>query len=72
MLLVTHWPQIAARARRHFQITKTVRDGRTYTMCAPLEGAARHAELVRMGGGGEQGEALARALERKKAAGTAA
>ncbi len=67
MLLVTHWPQIASRARRHFQITKTVRDGRTYTMCTPLRGEALHAEIVRMGGGGEQGEALALALERQQA-----
>lgn len=66
MLLVTHWPQIAARAHRHFQITKTVRDGKTYTMCEPLTGSGLHEELVRMGGGGAQGEALAHALEQKK------
>ena len=67
LLLVTHWPQIAARASRHFQITKTVRDGKTYTMCTPLKNEALHAEIVRMGGGGAQGEALAQALLEKKA-----
>ena len=64
MLLITHWPQIAVRAGRHFQISKVVREGKTYTLCAPLQGADLHRELVRMGGGGDQGEALARALER--------
>ncbi len=63
MLLVTHWPQIASRARKHFQISKVVRDGKTYTTCVPLHGQALHEELVRMGGGGAHGEALACALE---------
>ncbi|MDO5537554.1 MAG: DNA repair protein RecN, partial [Desulfovibrionaceae bacterium] len=66
MLLVTHWPQIAARAKKHFQISKVVRDGRTYTTCLPLKGRDLHDELVRMGGGGAQGEALASALEHRK------
>ncbi len=64
MLLITHWPQIASRAGRHFQIAKVVRDGKTCTLCTPLDSGSRHAELVRMGGGGAQGEALARALEK--------
>lgn len=63
MLLITHWPQLAVRARKHFQIVKTVRAGATFTLCAPLDPAARHAELARMAGGGPQGEALARSLE---------
>ena len=72
MLLITHWPQIAARADRHFQIAKVVREARTYTLCTPLQGDELHAELVRMGGGGDQGEALARALEGRQAARQAA
>mgnify|MGYP001019429485 CR=1 FL=1 len=63
MLLITHWPQLAARARKHFQISKVVREESTFTLCSPLDGPARHAELVRMAGGGPQGEALARSLE---------
>ncbi len=63
LLLVTHWPQIAARASRHFQIAKTVHDGKTYTTCKPLQGSDIHDELVRMGGGGARGEALASALQ---------
>ena len=48
MLLITHWPQLAARARRHFQINKVVRDGETFTLCSPLNKADRHTELARM------------------------
>lgn len=62
MLLITHWPQIAIRADRHFQITKVVRDERTFTLCRPLDAAARREEISRMAGGGEQGEAMATAL----------
>ena len=63
MLLVTHWPQIASRAGRHFQITKTVREGKTFTQCRPLNEQERHGELARMAGGGAQGEAMADALD---------
>lgn len=63
MLLITHWPQLAARARKHFQISKTVRDNATFTLCRPLDKQARHAELARMAGGGAQGEAVAHSLE---------
>ena len=63
MLVITHWPQLAARAQKHFQISKTIRDNATFTTCVPLEARQRHAELVRMAGGGQQGEALAASLE---------
>ena len=63
MLLITHWPQLAARARKHFQISKTVRDNATFTLCQPLNKQDRHEELARMAGGGAQGEAMARSLE---------
>ena len=43
MLLITHWPQLAARARKHFQISKVVREESTFTLCSPLDGPARHA-----------------------------
>ena len=70
MILITHWPQIACRANKHFQISKMVRDGSTYTLCAPLDEKARRSEIARMAGGGEQGEAMARALvdERERGA----
>ena len=63
MLVITHWPLLAARAQKHFQISKTIRDNATFTTCVPLDARQRHAELVRMAGGGQQGEALAASLE---------
>ena len=63
MLVITHWPQLAARAQKHFQNSKTHRDNATFTTCVPLDARQRHAELVRMAGGGQQGEALAASLE---------
>ncbi len=63
MLVITHWPQLAARAQKHFQISKTIRDNATFTTCVPLDARQRHVELVRMAGGGQQGEALAASLE---------
>ena len=63
MLVITHWPQLAARAQKHFQISKTIRDNATFTTCVPLDARQRHTELVRMAGGGQQGEALAASLE---------
>lgn len=62
MLLITHWPQLAARAQKHFQITKVVREAATYTLCSPLGTEGRRDELARMAGGGPQGEALAQNL----------
>ena len=63
MLVITHWPQLAARAQKHFQISKTIRDNATFTTCVPHDARQRHAELVRMAGGGQQGEALTASLE---------
>ena len=62
MLLITHWPQLAARADKHFHIRKLVHNNATFTQCTPLDAPARQAELARMAGGGAQGEALARSL----------
>ena len=50
MLLITHWPQLASRARRHFVVHKEVIDGQTYTRCQRLEGEAIKKELARMAG----------------------
>ncbi|GAB7023410.1 DNA repair protein RecN [Salidesulfovibrio brasiliensis] len=59
MILITHWPQLAGLAERHFSILKEVVDGETFTRCTELKGKAIRQELVRMAGGGQQGEALA-------------
>lgn len=62
IILITHWPQLAARANRHFNIIKTIADGRTYTQCAALDSEARKREIARMAGGGKEGEAVANTL----------
>jgi len=62
MLLITHWPQLAGMADRHFLIEKEVIDDMTYTKCDRLEGDQIRTELSRMAGGGEQGDALAEKL----------
>ena len=68
MLLITHWPQLAARAQRHFQVSKQVRGNSTFTLCTRLDAGERHAELARMAGGGAQGEAVAGSLEKERQA----
>ena len=50
MLLITHWPQLASRAKRHFVVQKEVIDGQTYTRCQRLEGGDIPKELSRMAG----------------------
>ena len=50
LLLITHWPQLAARADQHFHVSKEVRDGETFTLCRPLDEDGREAELKRMAG----------------------
>lgn len=59
IILITHWPQLAVKAQKHFQITKTVEKGNTFTRCAPLNGGERAAEIARMAGGGKEGKAMA-------------
>jgi DNA repair protein RecN (Recombination protein N) len=51
MILITHWPQLARLADRHFQVRKEVKDGLTFTGCARLNASAIEAELARMNGG---------------------
>lgn len=51
VLLITHWPQLAATADRHFLVEKHVENGQTYTRCRRLAAAEVKAELDRMAGG---------------------
>ena len=51
ILCITHLPQIAAMADRHYSISKAVRDGRTYTSVTPLDRDGRIRELARLHGG---------------------
>ena len=50
MLLITHWPQLAARGERHFLVSKEVVNNVTYTRCRRLDPDQRSAELARMSG----------------------
>lgn len=62
ILLITHWPQLASLADRHFQVVKTVEDGQTSTRCLRLAGLDIAVELARMAGGGATGAEMARRL----------
>ena len=53
VLCVTHLPQIAAMAENHLLISKSERNGRTYTQVDVLDTDGRTAELARMIGGAE-------------------
>jgi DNA repair protein RecN (Recombination protein N) len=64
VLAVTHLPQVAACADRHFVVAKRSADGRTASQVAPLAGEARVAEVARMlGGERRSGTSLAHAQE---------
>jgi DNA repair protein RecN (Recombination protein N) len=64
VLCVTHLPQIAARASAHFQISKSVRAGRTTTSLVRLDEQGRQGEIGRMiGGAVVSGQVLASARE---------
>jgi DNA repair protein RecN (Recombination protein N) len=62
ILLITHWPQLASLADRHFQVRKIVEAGQTSTRCTRLDGPDVAAELSRMAGGGDTGAEMARRL----------
>jgi len=51
VLCVTHLPQIAAKGDNHMLISKSERDGRTYTSVTPLDREGRKQELARIIGG---------------------
>ncbi len=51
VLCVTHLPQIAAFADRHFQVTKRSEAGRTRAVVTRLDGKAKIDEVARMLGG---------------------
>lgn len=64
VLCVTHLPQVAAGADRHFLVAKQDRAGRTVTAVEVLAGEARVAEMARMLGGAQVTErTLAHARE---------
>ncbi len=63
VIAITHFPQVAATAARHFVVEKEITHGRTRSRIFPVSGEARIHELVRMlGGGGESARAMAKSL----------
>ena len=68
VILITHLPQIAAKADRHFLIEKNVQEGKTKTEIHALNEEASLKELARLLGGEELTEAAlqnARSLKAK-------
>ena len=59
-LCVTHLPQIAAMGDHHLRISKSVRDGRSYTDVSPMDRAHRVDEIARL----LSGEAISDAARR--------
>ena len=57
---VTHLPQIAAMGDHHLRISKSVRDGRSYTDVSPMDRAHRVDEIARL----LSGEAISDAARR--------
>jgi DNA repair protein RecN (Recombination protein N) len=63
VLVITHMPQVAAAASKHFFVTKAISQGRTRTILSEVSGQDRVNELARMlGGKSESAMAHARAL----------
>jgi DNA repair protein RecN (Recombination protein N) len=65
ILCITHLPQLAAHADRHFRVVKRSQAGRTRTLVEALDAEGRVQEIARMAGGARVGAATlehARAL----------
>jgi DNA repair protein RecN (Recombination protein N) len=58
VLCITHLPQIAAYGGTHYRIEKGIRQGRTVTDVARVDGTAREQELARMIGGSDVSPAV--------------
>ena len=56
VLLITHLPQIASFADRHFKVSKTVKAGKTFTEYEIIEGNERVQELAQMMSGKRETE----------------
>ena len=63
VLCVTHLPQLAALASTHLLISKSERDGRTYTSVEPLDWEGRKRELARIIGGANITETTLKSAE---------
>lgn len=63
VLCVTHLPQMAALANTHMLISKSERDGRTFTSVTPLDLEGRKRELARIIGGAKITETTLKSAE---------
>jgi DNA repair protein RecN (Recombination protein N) len=54
VLAITHMPQVAAAARKHFLVSKELNEGRTRTALQEVDGTRRLEEIARMLGGKSQ------------------
>jgi DNA repair protein RecN (Recombination protein N) len=63
VLVVTHAPQVAARADHHFTVSKHVAGGRTHVRVTELEPRERRDEIARMLAGAEVTEAARAAAD---------
>lgn len=63
VLCVTHLPQLAAMADQHMLISKSERDGRTFTSVTPLDMEGRKRELARIIGGANITQTTLRSAE---------
>ncbi|WP_456399904.1 DNA repair protein RecN [Mesoaciditoga sp.] len=50
LIVITHMPQIAAIADKHFKVEKHVKDGKTYSVIRELDGKMRKEEIKEMFG----------------------
>ena len=62
VIVITHLPQIASKAKSHYQISKYVKDDKTFTRIEKLEGEKRVEEIIRKLGG-ETDKSRAHAIE---------
>jgi DNA repair protein RecN (Recombination protein N) len=70
VVTITHMPQVAAAATRHFTVSKSVSEGRTRTSLTEVEGESRVDEIARMLGGKTKSAVdHARELLKRKSAG---
>ena len=63
VLCVTHLPQIAAMGDHHLRISKSVRDGRSFTDVSPMDRMHRIDEIARLLSGEEISDAARRNAE---------
>ena len=63
VICITHLPQIAAMGDHHLRISKSVRDGRSYTDVSPMDRAHRVDEIARLLSGEKISDAARRNAE---------